>query len=73
MSISSDSSYSSYSSSDSTIHNEFIKDGRLINDIDKVIQLPKPLELLQHDFFKEFLVKPSDFNESESVYFMCDK
>ena len=71
-------SRSSYTDTDSDTKsssntNEFIKDGRLINDIEKLIQLPKPLELLQSNFFKEFLIKPNDFNASESFYFTCDK
>ena len=61
---------SSSSSSDDIV---YITDGRLINDIHTNLNLPKPLELIQSGFFKEFLKKPSDFDESTAVYFTCTK
>ena len=67
---SSNDSSSSDTGSDDTI---YMKDGRLINDIHTKMNLPKPLELLQNDFFNEFLNKPSDFDESTAVYFTCSK
>jgi hypothetical protein len=73
---SSDSESSEDTSDDSeseSSHTEFIKDGRLINGVENKIKLPKPLELLENDFFKEFLVKPDDFDESTAVYFTCEK
>jgi hypothetical protein len=63
---------SSESSNDSS-HTEFLKDGRLINGVENKIKLPRPLELLENDFFKEFLIKPDDFDQSTAVYFTCNK
>jgi hypothetical protein len=68
-----DSSSESSDESSSSSHTEFLKDGRLINGVENKIKLPRPLELLENDFFKEFLIKPDDFDQSTAVYFTCNK
>ena len=45
------------------------KNGRLINDIEKEIDLPIPLTLLNDKFFECFTIKPEDFDEKTAVYF----
>lgn len=47
----------------------FLIDGRLINGVEKMFNLPTPKLLLECEFFKEFLKVPHDFNEKEAVYF----
>lgn len=81
-STTSDSSESSYTTSheedssdkseSSSKKNAHIIEGRLVNGAEKVFKLPTPFELLSHDFFKEFLIKPDDFEETTAVYFTCD-
>ena len=55
--------------SESSSENEYIKDGRLINGSEKIFNLPKPLDVLESEFFKCFLEKPSDFDESKCLFF----
>lgn len=53
----------SYSESD------FLYRGRIINGVEKMFKLPKAKELLLNSFFSEFLEKPKDFDESNSLFF----
>ena len=34
-----------------------------------MFKLPTPKNLLECDFFKEFLKRPNDFNEDDAIYF----
>ena len=77
-SSSSDTSDSTSSSNDSSSKSsidksEYLKDGRLINGTETKFKLPVPLELLENEFFNEFLIKPYDFNEATAIYFTCEK
>ena len=68
----SSSSSSDYNNSSSTSSSEtpvYLKEGRLINGTEEIFTLVTPMELLNHDFFKDFLKKPQDFKESECIYF----
>ena len=48
----------------------YLGDGRMRNGIDKEFKdLPVPLKVLSHDFFKEFKIKPVDFDETKAIYF----
>ena len=49
--------------------NKYLLEGRLMNGIEKSFDLPTPLNLLKHDFFKSFTTKPDDFDEKTAVYF----
>lgn len=60
---------SNYSEYDSSIDNPYLKDGRLINGIEKDFNLPTPLNLLGNPFFECFTQKPEDFNSEEAIYF----
>jgi hypothetical protein len=48
---------------------QYLLEGRMINGIEKEFTLPTPKQLLKHDFFRAFTVKPDDFNEETAVYF----
>lgn len=63
------SNLSDLSLSDSSTNKTYICDGRLVNGSEEIFNLPKPMDLLMHDFFSEFTVKPDDFNEKEAIYF----
>lgn len=52
-----------------SFNTEFLQDGRLKNGVEKNFILPTPKELLQSEFFKQFLKKPEDFDEQNAVYF----
>lgn len=68
----SDSGRSSDGDSDggsSSYYNKYIVRGRMINGIENQFQLPSPIDLLQHKFFENFLIKPIDFDEKTAVYF----
>ncbi len=65
----SSSSSKSISTSTSTEYKKFLCEGRLINGIEKEFDLPNPLGILDDPFFKEFLVKPADFDSAHAVYF----
>ena len=56
-------------SDDSTKEPVYVSEGRLINGTEEVFKLPTPFELLDDEFFKPFLVKPDDFDESTAIYF----
>jgi hypothetical protein len=62
----SDTVSSSYDVSES---NDKIFDGRLINGVEKEYKLPDALQLLQNELFDSFKMKPTDFEESESIVF----
>ena len=47
----------------------FLQEGRLVNGVESMFNLPKPFDLLSHDFFKEFTIKPNDFDEETAIYF----
>lgn len=53
----------------SSYYNKYIVRGRMINGIENQFQLPSPIDLLQHKFFENFLIKPKDFDEKTAVYF----
>jgi hypothetical protein len=53
----------------SNFNREYLSDGRLINGTEKIFKLPSPLELLKHDFFKEFLDKPNDISSDNCIVF----
>jgi hypothetical protein len=48
---------------------KYIKDGRLINGVEEIFKLPIPNQILKDDFFSEFTKIPSDFKESEAIFF----
>lgn len=56
-------------SKNETDENQYLLEGRLMNGIEKSFDLPTPLNLLNHDFFKSFRTKPDDFDEKTAVYF----
>jgi hypothetical protein len=58
------------STSDST---EYVLKGRLVNGAETKFKLPTPLQLLEHEFFNEFLTKPDDFDEKKAIIFTCNK
>ena len=66
---------SSGKSSDKTSKSEelYVIKGRLVNGSETKFDLPKPLQLLEHDFFKEFLNKPDNYDEKKAVIFTCSK
>jgi hypothetical protein len=47
----------------------YIEEGRLINGVEKLYNLPNPLKVLESGFFDEFLIKPNDFNKETAIYF----
>lgn len=47
----------------------YLKDGRLKNGMEEVFDLPTPMTLLESKFFEQYLIKPSDFDESKAMYF----
>jgi hypothetical protein len=66
----------SHSSIDSSTNSEtesseesVLEDGRLINGVEKLYNLPTPMLLLNSGFFKEFTKKPDDFDEDLAIYF----
>lgn len=64
---------SSRSKRDSSLEDEqkYVIEGRLVNGSENIFKLPTPFELLSHDFFADFLIKPDDFDEKTAVYFNC--
>lgn len=60
---------SSNSSSNSSNTIQYLCDGRLINGVETLFNLPTPLELLKQDFFKNFTIRPKDFDEGTAIYF----
>ncbi len=70
-----DSKDSEYDSKDSDINSSndefrYLKRGRIINGIETQFEnLPTPGNLLFCEFFKEFTIIPSDFNEDTAIYF----
>ena len=66
----SSSDYESNTSSSSNNDYRYLKRGRIINGVESQFEnLPTPNSLLFCDFFKEFTVKPNDFNEETAIYF----
>jgi hypothetical protein len=55
--------------SDSETENQYIDEGRLINGMEKMFDLPTPLQLLEDPLFESFKTKPQDFDEKTAVYF----
>jgi hypothetical protein len=63
---------SNLKSSNSTYLREYLLDGRLINGTENLFKLPTALELLNNEFFKEFLDKPSDISTDNCIIFDCE-
>jgi hypothetical protein len=58
------------STSNSSLNlNKYLSDGRLINGIENMFKLPKPIDLIRHNFFEELTIKPKDFDEKDAIYF----
>jgi hypothetical protein len=68
-SVSSSSVPSSVDSSSSGNEEKYLCEGRLINGVEELFDLPTPLELINSDFFKSFTIKPADFDENNAIYF----
>ena len=68
---SSKSSSSTDSDSSDTNSSEqiYTSEGRLINGIEELFDLPTPLDILDNKFFERFTVKPDDFDENTAMYF----
>jgi hypothetical protein len=47
----------------------YLKNGRLVNGIEKDFKLLTPLEILNNPFFEQFTKKPDDFDEKTAMYF----
>lgn len=60
------------SNSKSNYVREYLLDGRLINGSEKIFKLPTALDLLNNEFFKEFLEKPSDISTDNCIVFDSD-
>ena len=56
-------------SSSNNLNNIHLHKGRLINGTENIFNLPSPITLLNHNFFKKFTIKPADFDESKAIYF----
>ena len=66
---SSDDSVSDYSS-ESSIYDRYLCDGRMRNGIEKEFEdLPTPMIIIDNPIFEKFTKKPSDFDESKAIYF----
>ena len=50
-------------------YNKYLSDGRLINGVEDMFNLPTPIDLIRHNFFDELTVKPQDFDENDAIYF----
>lgn len=48
---------------------QYIDEGRLINGMEKLFNLPTPLQILKDPLFDKFKTKPHDFDEKKAVYF----
>jgi hypothetical protein len=49
--------------------NMYLEDKQLINGVEKLFKLPTPQDILESDFFAEFLVKPTNINREKSMFF----
>ena len=50
-------------------YNKYLSDGRLVNGVEDMFNLPTPIDLIRHNFFNELTVKPQDFDENDAIYF----
>ena len=57
------------SNNSSILETKYLSNGRLINGIESMFKLPKPLDLIRNNFFNELTIKPQDFNEKDAIYF----
>lgn len=55
--------------SDDSDDETYLKNGRLVNGMEERFQLVTPLQIMDNVFFKQFLQKPDDFDESTAIYF----
>jgi hypothetical protein len=57
------------SSSSGEYQRQYLKDGRIINGIEEYFDLPNPMDLVENEFFSQFLEKPDDYSEHNSSVF----
>ena len=49
--------------------NMYLEDKQLINGVEKLFKLPTPQDILESDFFAEFLIKPQNIDREKSMFF----
>jgi hypothetical protein len=54
---------------DTSSEQEYIEEGRLMNGVEKVFDLPIPFTILKDGFFNFLKIKPEDFEEKTAIYF----
>lgn len=59
----------SNSRTNSDTNDMYLRDGRLINGVEKQFELPTPLQALEHDIFQKYTKIPDDFDEKMAIYF----
>jgi hypothetical protein len=55
--------------SDYTTRNMYLEDKQLINGVEKLFKLPTPQDILESDFFAEFLIQPKNIDKEKSMFF----
>lgn len=61
---SSEYSYDSNSSGD-----QYLKEGRMVNGVEHYFSMPKPLSILESEYFVDLTKKPEDFDENNYIHF----
>jgi hypothetical protein len=53
----------------SSYENAYLKEGRMVNGIEHQFSMPKPLSILESEYFANLTIKPDDFDDNNCIHF----